>query len=251
MGRIKRLELAVAALLALLASPIPADPVAGRSAVENHEFHFTRGNYGGIDGDDWGPRWAVDFPEADEHFLVALRRLTGVDASPEHNAIPLDDPRLRDFPFLYMVEVGSLSLSDDQAEALRDYLLSGGFVMVDDFWGSWAWQNFESQMKKVFPDRGFEEIPLEHPLFHAFYDIEEIIQVPNVHQASGPTYEYDGKVPHVRGIFDERGRLMLVANWNTDLGDAWEWADNPNYPLRYSTYAFEVGINFVLYAMSH
>ena len=96
------------------------------------------------------------------------------------------------------------------------------------------------------------QLSLDHPVFHAFYDIREILQVPNVYQArGGPTHELDGYNPHVRGIFDDQGRLMVLINWNTDLGDAWEWADNPRYPLRYSTYAYELGINFVIYAMSH
>jgi hypothetical protein len=219
--------------------------------IGTREFYFTRGMYGGGGGEDWGPRWAIDFPEADEHFLVALRRLTVVDASDSHNAIALDDPRLRDYPFLYLLEVGSLSLSDGEVSALRDYLLAGGFMVIDDFWGTWAWQNFAHEMARVFPERPIVDIPLEHPVFHAFYDIDEILQVPNVMQAAGPTHEYDGKVPHVRGIFDDDGRLMVLINWNTDLGDAWEWADSPDYPLKYSTYAFEIGINFVIYGMSH
>jgi hypothetical protein len=108
----------------------------------------------------------------------------------------------------------------------------------------------------VFPDREIVELPMEHPVFHAFYDVTEILQVPNVYQGSmvasgGPTHEYDGYVPHVRGIFDDDGRLMVLINWNTDLGDAWEWADDPSYPLKFSTFAFEIGINFVIYGMSY
>ena len=238
-------------LIACIAGSYPCFAQTGPGEDAGHEFYFTRGIYGGDGGEDWGPRWAIDFPEADEHFLVALRRLTVIDASNDHNAIAIEDPKLRDYPFLYILEVGSLSLSDRQASALRDYLLAGGFMVVDDFWGSWAWENFEYQMALVFPDRSIVEVPMDHPVFHAFYDIEEIIQVPNVHQTTGPTWEYDGKVPHARGIFDDKGRLMVLINWNTDLGDAWEWADNPGYPLRYSTYAFEIGINFVIYGMSH
>ncbi len=215
-----------------------------------HELYFSRANYGTAD-DDWGPRWAVDFPESEQHFLVALKRLTGIDAFDQHNALELKDPDLRDFPFLYMVEVGSLDLDDEQVTALRDYLNAGGFLLIDDFWGSWAWDTFEEQMGRVLPDRQIEEVPLGHPVFHTFFDVERILQVPNVHQAQGPTHEFDGKVPHVRGIFDDSERLMALINWNTDLGDAWEWADNPDYPLRYSTYAFEMGINFVIYAMSY
>ena len=153
---------------------------------------------------------------------------------------------------MYVLEVGSLSLNEEQAKAVREYLLSGGFMVIDDFWGSWEWENFEEQMNRVFPDRPIVPVATSHPVFHAFYDISEVLQVPNVYQAQGgPTYEGDGKVPHVRGIFDDQQRLMVLINWNTDLGDAWEWADNPNYPLRYSTYAYEMAINFVIYGMSY
>lgn len=217
------------------------------------EFFFLRGIYGGggLGDDDWG-RWAIDYPKADQQFLVALRRLSIVDAYPREFALELDSPALRDHPFVYILEVGGLSLDDRQAQLLRDYLLSGGFLVVDDFWGSWAWRNFERQMRRVFPDRRLVDVPLDHPVFHAFYDIESIIQVPNIRQGSGgPTHEGDGIVPRVRGIFDDQGRLMVLANWNTDLGDAWEWADSPTYLLRYSTFAYEMGVNFVIYAMSY
>ncbi len=244
---------AALALALLLASPSPA-LANGESRGGEHEFYFTRGIYGegGVGAADWGPRWAVDFPKADQQFLVALRRLTVVDAFDKDNAIDIGDAKLRDFPFLYVLEVGSLSLSEAEATALREFLLAGGFMVIDDFWGSWAWQNLEQEMRLVFPNRTIVDVPLDHPVFHAFYDVTEVLQVPNVHQAAGgPTWEYDGRVPHVRGIFDDEGRLMVLINWNTDLGDAWEWADLPSYPLRYSTYAFEIGINFVIYGMSY
>lgn len=222
-----------------------------------HEFYFSRGIYSGeFDDYDQGGRWAVDFPKADHQFLVALKRLSIVDAYGKDNAIELTDPRLRQFPFLYTVEVGSMSLSDAEVLALRNYLLAGGFLVIDDFWGSWAWQQFVSQMQRVFPDRAIIELPPEHPVFSVFYNIDRVIQVPNLRQGwgaaqGGPTHEYDGFVPHVRGIFDDDGRLMVLINWNTDLGDAWEWADDSKYPLKYSTYAFEIGINFVIYALTH
>ena len=222
-----------------------------------HEFYFTRAIYSGeFDAYDDGGRWAVDYPKADNQFLVALKRLSIVDAYESDNAVELTDPRLRHFPLLYAVEVGSMSLTDKEVVALRNYLLAGGFLVIDDFWGSWAWDQFVAQMQRVFPDRAIVEIPQDHPLFHAFYNIDKIIQVPNVRQgwaaaSGGPTHEYDGIVPHARGIFDDDGRLMVLINWNTDLGDAWEWADDPNYPLRFSTYSFEIGINFVIYAMTH
>jgi hypothetical protein len=213
-----------------------------------HEFYFTRGIYSSrkTDENNWGARWAVDFPKADH------KRLTGVDAYPEDNAIRLSDRDLTEFPFLYVLEVGSLLLSDDDARALRKYLLRGGFMVVDDFWGTLAWRNFEQEMARVLPDYPIVDVPLDHPIFHAYYDIAEIVQVPNVFQAAGGvTHEYDGYVPRVRGIFDQRGRLLVLVNWNTDLGDAWEWADSEEYPLRYSSYAYELGINFVVYAMTY
>ncbi len=234
-------------------APGLADKVPGNA----HEFYFTRGIYSGeFDDYDAGGRWAIDYPKADHQFLVALKRLSILDAYGSDNAIELTDPMLRRFPLLYTVEVGSMSLSEAEALALRNYLLAGGFLVIDDFWGSWAWGQFVSQMQLVFPDRAIVELPLEHPVFHVFYNIDRVLQVPNVRQGwaaryGGPTHEYDGIVPHVRGIFDDDGRLMVLINWNTDLGDAWEWADSPEYPLKFSTYAFEIGINFVIYAMTH
>ncbi len=242
---------AIAIIATLLASAAHSQTTSpGHNDVIEREFYFTRGIYGGDEGDGWGPRWAVDYPKADQQFLVALKRLTVVDAFDAEHAVRIDDPKLRDYPFLYMLEVGALTLDSKQVEQLCDYLSAGGFLIIDDFWGSWAWDNLVQQMARVFPDRSIVDVPLSHPVFHAFYDIDEVLQVPNVHQAStGVTHEYDGKVPHVRGIFDDEGRLMVLINWNTDLGDAWEWADLPDYPLRYSTYAYEVGINFVVYGM--
>lgn len=241
----------IAACLWSPSTPVPANGATAPPAV--HEFYFTRGIYGGSLGDeDWGPRWAVDYPKADQQFLVALKRLTLVDAPDKQHALELSAETLRDFPFVYALEVGSLSFNEQQAQALRDYLLAGGFLIIDDFWGDWDWQNFETQMRRVFPEHSIVALPPDHPVFHVFYDIGEIIQVPNVYQAAGgPTHERGGIVPRVRGIFDDEGRLMVLINWNTDLGDAWEWADAPHYPLRYSTYAFEMGINFVIYSMTH
>jgi hypothetical protein len=250
-GRLARRAGALA-LAAACPLPAPADHDSAGHPLA-HEFYFTRGIYGSGGGtDDWGARWAVDYPKADHQFLVALRRLTGVDAYASDNAVELAAPRLREFPFLYVLEVGSLLLTDADVKALREYLGAGGFMVVDDFWGTAAWRNFEAEMRRVFPDRPIVDVPPEHPVFHAYYEVGEILQVPNVYQASGgPTHEYDGYVPRVRGIFDEQGRLMVLVNWNTDLGDAWEWADDPGYPLHFSNYAYKLGINIVIYAMSY
>ena len=151
-----------------------------------------------------------------------------------------------------MVEVGAMDLNKDERTTVREYLLSGGFLVTDDFWGTWAWDGLMSEMALIFPDLPVVEISLTHPVFHTVHDIGALLQVPNVALAgTDRTHEYDGYTPHVRGIFDRDGRLMVLINWNTDLGDAWEWADQADYPLRYSNYAYKLGVNIVMYAMMH
>ena len=223
-----------------------------------NEFYFTRGIYSDDfgAGDESGGSWSIDFPGADRHFLYALERLSIVDASPEEYAVKLTDPQLRHFPFIYALEIGAMQLDEKEAAALRDYLLSGGFLFIDDFWGSWAWDSLSEQMQRVFPELEIVEIPITHPIFDVVYDVEEIQQVPNLHNGidfarRGITHESDGNTPYVRGIFDEQGRLMVFISWNSDLGDAWEWADHPQYPSHFSTYAVKLGINVVIYAMTH
>ena len=168
----------------------------------------------------------------------------------------LTDPQLREYPLIYALEVGAMQLEEPEAEALREYLLSGGFLFIDDFWGTWALENLLDQMQRVFPGRKIEDIPLTHQIFSVVYDIEEIQQVPNFRngiafESSGITHEDDGVQAYVQGIYDDNDRLMVLINWNTDLGDAWEWADHPQYPAYFSTYAVKLGINIVVYAMTH
>ncbi|HSR40762.1 MAG TPA: DUF4159 domain-containing protein, partial [Longimicrobiales bacterium] len=153
----------------------------------------------------------------------------------------------------YALEVGRMRLGDEEVRGLRDYLNAGGFLVIDDFWGTWEWQNFEHEIRRVLPGREIVELPLDHPVFSTFYDIEEILQVPNRNNgiAGRQTHERDGYTPYVLGIFDDHERLMVVINWNTDLGDAWEWAENPFYPLRFSRFAAEMGVNMIVYGMSH
>lgn len=229
-------------------------PVAPPQRVpsEWHEFYFTRAAYTSR-GRGWGrPRWAIDYPKADIQFLTVLKRLTNLDAFDYENAVLLTDDQLRRYPFLYALEVGSINLSPEEITGLRNYLLAGGFLVIDDFWGSWEWAQFEYQMSLVFPGRPIIDLEADHPVFSTFYDIDEVLQVPAYRRSySGGTYEQDGYTPYVRGIEDDNGRLMMIINWNTDLGDAWEWAEQPDYPLEYSTFAFQMGVNMIIYAMSH
>lgn len=218
-----------------------------------HEFYFTRAVYsGGMRR--WGGSWAIDFPKADRQFLYVIgRTLELLDVYQWENPVRLDDPALLDFPFLYALEVGRMNLTEPEAVGLRDYLERGGFLVIDDFWGTRQWDVFESEIRKVFPDRPIVELTPEHELFNVFYEINEIIQVPSVANAQrgGPTWEQDGYEAHVRGIFDDHGRLMVVINWNTDLGDAWEWSENPAYPFEFSNFAHKLGVNFIIYSMTH
>jgi len=234
----------------------PADEPPGR-----HAFYWTRAVYSGGRGRRWGwdaPAWATDFPKGDRQFLIVLERLVRLDAYDFENAVALDDPDLRRFPMIYAVEVGFMDLTPDEIHGLRDYLNAGGLLVVDDFWGTRQWDRFERNMHLVLPGRPIVDIPLSHPLFSTFYDITEVKQVPNVGNArrityfgQGSTWEQDGYVPQVRGILDDRGEIMVLIHWNTDLGDAWEWAEDPMYPLEYSTYAYEMGANMIVYGMSH
>jgi Domain of unknown function (DUF4159) len=230
--------------------PAPQEQQPAQVVPPGRAFYFTRAVYTSYGR--WRPSWAVDYPKADVQFLYALRRLTGLDAYELENPVALDDPELRRFPFLYAVEVGRMALTEAEVDGLRGYLLAGGFLVVDDFWGTREWENFESEMRRVLPERAIVELPQDHPLLNTFYGIDSIVQVPNVGNGmrGGPTWERDGYVPHLRAIFDDGGRLMVLISWNSDLGDAWEWAENPHYPLPYSNYAISLGVNLVLYGMS-
>ena len=229
-------------------------PTLKNPIADGREFFFTRAIYSGAGRRYYGGSWSTDFPKADRQFLTIIDRLIDLlDAYERENAVRLDDPEIRKFPFLYALEVGNMYMTEPEVKGLRDYLLAGGFLMIDDFWGSWEWARFEAEIKRVLPEYQIVEVPLDHPVFNTVYNIEEIVQVPNINRAQPGrrTWEQDGVVPHVRGIFDEDGRLMVIINWNTDIGDAWEWAESPYYPLKYSTYAIEITVNIIVYAMSH
>lgn len=232
-----------------------------RSAVRpGRNFYFTRAIYTDYRSRRYGEAggwrrgaWNTDFPEAEHYFLIALSRLTNIDATDVPNPLRLDDPAIRGYPLLYAVEVGRMDLTGAEVEGLRNYLLAGGMLFVDDFWGTAEWANFELQMARVLPEYRPTELPADHPVRRTFYTVDSIVQVPNIYNAhrGGPTWERDGYTPHLRGIYDERGRLLVLISYNSDLGDAWEHADDPYYPLPYSNFAFQLGVNAVIYGMSH
>ena len=166
----------------------------------------------------------------------------------------LMDPNIFDFPYLYIVEPGQMLLSDQEAARLREHLLRGGFLHADDFWGTYQSAHFERQMAKVFPDHKLEPVPLTHEIFHTFFDIDTVMQIPNVSNGCYGRQTWQSRTdiePRIYGISDDQGRLMVIVTYNSDLGDAWEHMDVGCYPEKYSGQAYRMGINFVIYAMTH
>ena len=197
--------------------------------------------------------WTIDYPRSDRHLLDGIRRLTRIDARSVEQVVDLDGTDdVYNWPMMYAVEVGHWDLPDDQAAQLRQFLLRGGFLMVDDFHGTLQWANFMESMQRVFPDRPVVEISDQHEVFHVLYDLDQRIQIPGIAAlARGRTYEQDGVQPHWRGVYDDTGRLVVAINFNMDLGDAWEHADNPSYPEAMTTLAYRFAVNYVVYSMTH
>src|SRR5882757_9907169 len=228
---------------------------------EKTEFAFARMMFPGgwNDGyagreDDWhrgSALWTQDGPPADRHFSLAVRRLTRIHIRSVEQPVNLDDgPEVYNWPWLYAVQVGEWGISDEQARKLRDYLLRGGFFMADDFHGTVEWQVFQESMQRVFPDRHIVDIPDADPIFHTVYDLNQRYQIVGAeHLADG--HKLDGYVARWRGIYDDKGRLMVAASFNSDIGDSWEWADSPDYPEQYSALGVRIGVNYIVYAMSH
>ena len=224
--------------------------------VDGSEFVFARLAYGsGMAGyGRRGQSWRTDWPAADEKFMFGIDRLSNIRiVLDDYISVRIMDPALFSYPFVYAVEVGHMELTQPEADQLREYMLRGGTLVVDDFWGTREWESFARNVRKIFPDKEVEQIPMSHPIFHTFYDIDHIMQIPNIRngQSGYQTHERDGYVPYCLGIFDDDRRPMMVVNYNTDLGDAWEWADDPYYPNEFSGMAYRMGINFIIYSMTH
>ena len=209
----------------------------------------------------YGGSWDTDTPDSDLNISYRLQQVTSLKVDPDGLFLRLTDEELADYPFIYMVEPGSLDLDDEEAVALRDYLLNGGFLMFDDFWGEQEWEGMAEQMKKVFPDRDFVELPLDHPLYQCVLRIQSKGQVPVVYLGTQSEFDPehrtwerpDATVVHHRAIFDDKGRIMVIATHNTDNGDGWEWeGDNHYYFEHFSEkIAYPLAINIIFYAMTH
>ena len=196
--------------------------------------------------------WTQDYPRADRHFAQAVRRLTRISARSVEQPVNLDEGGEFDWPWLYAVQCGSWRLTDSQARALREFLLRGGFFMCDDFWGDEGWEVFMQSMGRVFPDRSIVELDNADPIFHTVYNLDDRYQVASEGSVMrGRTDKCDGCRDHWRGIYDDKGRIMVAITFNSDVGDSWEWADAPYYPEKFAALGIRIGVNYVVYAMTH
>jgi hypothetical protein len=213
------------------------------------------GGYGGGYGRGWGQTWSRDYPKADRQFLIALNRLTRINGRSTEQVVSPDSDDIFNYPFVYAVMVQTWTFNDEEAKRMREYLLKGGFLMVDDFHGTQDWENFMTGMRQIFPDANkypVEDLSDKDEIFHVLYDMDDRFQVPGEQYVNtGRTYEKDGYVAKWRGIRDEHGRLVVAICHNMHLGDAWEWADDPAYPEQFASMAFRVGLNYVMYSMTH
>ena len=196
-----------------------------------------------------------DWPEAEMHFAQGIRRLTRIDIG-QNLHLPLTDDRIYDHPWAYATQTGFWDLSDAEVKRLRDYLLRGGFLIVDDFWGPTDWEYFRETMERVLPGQPILDIPETDSLLHVLFSLDQRTQIPGLrHLRRGPgggtVVVTQAGPPHWRALYDPKGRMVVAINFNQDVGDAWEHADMPEYPAEMTGLAYRFGINYIIYAMTH
>jgi hypothetical protein len=237
------------------------------SGEPHHRFFtFARGLYQSTHREQGGQGWTTDYPDADINFMIRLSELTrapvGFDGNdnPDHIVVRLTDPELFNYPFLFMSDVGTAYFGKEEADRLGVYLRKGGFLWVDDFWGPYAWEHWVGEIGKVLPPGQYPilDIPISDPIHHGMFDVNEVPQVPSIQhfrRAGGATTSERGAQSaevHVRGIYNEHGRLMVLMTHNTDIADGWEReGEDYEFFYRFSVTSYAVGINFILHAMTH
>jgi hypothetical protein len=217
--------------------------------------NYSGNQLGGRRGFGGPGSWTTDYPRSDRHLLQGVRRLTLIDTRSVEQVVDVDgEDDIYNFPMLYAVEVGHWEFDDKEAKQLRDFIDRGGFLMVDDFHGSREWAVFMEGIAKVFPDAGRDVVEIHNsdPIFHTLYDLDDRFQVPGAqYLRSGRTYEQDGYNAEWKGIYDSKGRLVVAICHNMDLGDAWEWSDDPTYPEKWASLAYRIAMNYFVYDLSH
>ncbi len=236
----------------------PADQRPGEFVVGRLMFPQVRRGYMlGAGSGDWragGTAWTVDYPEGDRTFAQLLERLTTIDVRLVEQPVNLDDDiDAYYWPFLISGLVGAWDLTDEQAAKLREYLLRGGFLLCDSFYGNVDWEGFVEGMRRVFPDRPIVDLPDTHPIFHAVYDLTDRPQIPTWQHLPNGGYRNgpSGAVARWRAILDDEERVMVMITFNNDIADGWQRADEYDYPQEAANLAISLGVNFAVYALSH
>jgi hypothetical protein len=216
------------------------------------KYHYTVEGTG-YEQDFYGEPWLIDGPAAEQNLSRRLKTATAIRVE-DPIVLTLEDPRLFENPWIYIVEPGNLKLLDAEARNLREFLLRGGTLTFDDFHGPVEWEHMANEMKKVFPERKIVDLPKEHPVFSCFYKLSDYPQIPGLGSyLSGRTWEKGGFNAKLRTILDDDGRPMVFINWNTDMGDGYEWSNAEEYPdyIQYTSLAYRMGINEIVYALTH
>jgi hypothetical protein len=228
-------------------------------------FNFCRGIYRSARREAGGQGWSTDYPDAELNFSIRLAELTRTrvklspEGKPDHVTVRLTDEELFQCPYLHMEDTGTMTLNEEEIAALRAYLLKGGFIWVDDFWGSYAWDEWVQQITRVLPPPEYtiQDLPLDHPIFRSQFEIKEFPQIPSIQMWRGNSYSTsergaDSAVPEAKAISDRHGNVMVMMTHNTDISDAWEReGEDPRYFYSFSPRGYAVGINVILYAMTH
>ena len=235
---------------------LPAEPDQRYAGLQwrfvRIRYHFV--NEGTrVPQDFYGDPWGIDAPAAEQNLSRRVKTATAIRVE-DPILLTLDDPRLFENPWIYFVEPSSMRLQENEIPLLREFLLRGGVAMMDDFHGPYEWDAFLREMKKLFPDREIVEVPKDHPVFDAFYKMDSYPQVAGLGSfLAGRTWERGGVMPHLRTILDDNGRPMMFINWNTDMGDGWEWSNADQYPgyIKFTALAYRMAINEIVYALTH
>ena len=241
-----------------LTAPEPARAQGWDLEYPQAEFHIARLMPSGSEAYRGGYRqwYAIDWPEAEDHLSQGLQRLTRLEVADDSVHVRTLDDRIFNHPWLFAQQVGRWTLSQEESDRLREYLMRGGFLVVDDFHGEWEWRYFLETIRRALPEYPIVDIPDDDPLLHVLYDLDRNTQIPGArHLYRGPggqiMAQLPGGPPRWRGIYDERGRLIVAINYNMDMGDAWEHADDPWYPNPMTALAYRFAINYIIYAMTH
>lgn len=263
-GRLFGVVLLIAAIVVLAAAPSsggrrwaryehemqnPADDPP--DAWEQTEFAFARLRYRSNRDGFYRSRWGTDANKSERQFIQGLRRLTRIHARSVEQIVDIESDEMFDWPWLYAVGIGDWTLSESHVQRLKAYFDRGGFLMVDDFHNEREWADFMAGIKQVLPGHTVVELENDDAIFHNVYNLAERVRVPGLNVVHGSQIERGGVEPHWRAVLDEKGRVVVAICFNMDLGDAWEWADLPEYPERYASLAYRIGVNYIIYAMTH